>query len=691
MLWNNIIQGRRNLQQVGRLLRSNGTLPIIRKINLFRGVKEALRNLRLSGNIYWALFLRLLLVMLLFTLCRIGFYFYNMSFFPDMQLSNFLKLLWGGLRFDLTATLYVNLLYILLTILPFDFRFRRGYLELLKYLFFVTNGFALLTNVADFIYYKFTLRRTSADVFSQFKNEQNISGLLIQFIIDYWYAVIFWVCLLVVMVKLYNRIRVWGPQMKSRTMYYIAGAVAVPLIAYFIVAGIRGGFRHSTRPITLSNAGEFVSDPRDISIVLNTPFSLIRTVGKTKVQRADYFDESTLDSIYTPVHIPKDSGEFRPLNVVVIILESFSSEFSGLLNSRILNRSHGGYTPFLDSLMQHSKTFIRGFANGRKSIDGLPSVISSIPSLGVPYFLSPYSGNRINSLASLLGEQGYHTSFFHGAPNGSMGFNAFTNIAGVEHYYGMDEYNNDDDFDGLWGIWDEPFLQFYAENLNTFPEPFFSGFFSVSSHHPFKVPEEYEDVFGGGTLPIHPCIRYTDHALRRFFARVSKMPWYQNTLFVITADHTSSNIEFPEYRTGWGFYAVPIIFFRSDNSLASLEDQIAQQADIMPSVLGYLNYRKPYVAFGRDIFREETAPFAFNYKDNTYQLFQDRYVLVFDGTRSIGLYDFVADKLMERNLIDEQAEVVRELEPKIKAIVQQYNNRMIEDRLTLRSSNPSTP
>jgi phosphoglycerol transferase MdoB-like AlkP superfamily enzyme len=650
---------------------------------LLRVVKERFRDLRLSGNIYWALLLRLFLVMFLFTLCRIAFYLFNTSFFPGMALQNFLWLLWGGLQFDLTAMLYINTVYILLMIIPFDFRFNHGYQEVLKYIFFITNGFALATNVADFIYYKFTLRRTSADVFRQFENEKNIGGLVFQFIIDYWYAVFFLIFLVAIMVKLYNRIRIWGPQMKSRTMYYTSGFFALPLITFFIIAGIRGGFRHSTRPITLSNAGEFVSDPRDISIVLNTPFSLIRTVGKTKVQKADYFDESTLESIYSPLHTPEDTAAFQKQNVVVIILESFSREFFGALNPDKEKGEYKGYTPFLDSLIGHSKTFVNAFANGRKSIDGLPSVISSIPSLGVPYFLSPYSGNKINSLPSLLEKQGYHTSFFHGAPNGSMGFNAFMNLAGVDHYYGMDEYGNDDDFDGLWGIWDEPFLQFYAARLNSFPQPFFSSFFSVSSHHPFKVPERYEDVFKGGPLPIHHCIEYTDNALRQFFKTVSNMPWYANTLFVITADHTSSNILYPEYRTGWGFYSIPLIMFKPDHSLTGMDPSIAQQTDIMPSVLGYLHYQEPYIAFGRDIFREHRQPVAFNFKDHTYQFFQDEYVLVFDGTRSIGLYNFHDDKLMQQNLLTKLPSAVAEMEKKIKAVIQQYNNRMIEDKLTV--------
>jgi phosphoglycerol transferase MdoB-like AlkP superfamily enzyme len=380
------------------------------------------------------------------------------------------------------------------------------------------------------------------------------------------------------------------------------------------------------------------------------------------------------------VIVPRDTAAFRPNNVVVIILESFSKEFFGVFNKD--KEGYQGYTPFLDSLAQHSKTFQYSFANGRKSIDGLPSVMASIPSLGVPYVLTPFAANKINSLGGLLRAKGYHTSFFHGAPNGSMGFQAFTNLAGIEHYYGKTEYGNDDDFDNMWGIWDDKFLGFYADKMNEFPQPFMSSFFSVSSHHPFKVPEGFEGKFKGGEQPILKCIEYTDYSLRQFFKKVSTMPWYANTLFVITADHVSSNVIFPESHTTWGLYSVPVIFFKPDNSLTSSDPGLSQQIDIMPSVLGYLHYEKPYVAFGRNVFDSGTTPFAFNYSDNVYNLYRGDYLLMFDGKRTIHLYDFKQDKLLRNDLKDQQADRVKEMEDFLKAIIQQYNNRMVDDKLT---------
>jgi phosphoglycerol transferase MdoB-like AlkP superfamily enzyme len=641
------------------------------------------KNFSLSGNIYFSAFLRLLLVMGLFTICRLGFFLFNTNFFPEMTLGNFLYLLWGGLKFDTVAVLYLNLLYILLIILPFNFRFNYGFQEVVKYIFFVTNGAGLGLNVFDFIYYKFTLRRTTADILQQFSNEEHMFKLFLQFVADYWYAFIFWLLIIITLVKLYQRFNYWGPQIKNKVVYYVGGTVFIPVIAFLIVVGIRGGIRHSVRPITLSNAGEYVKDPKHVSIVLNTPFSFIRTIGKTQVQKVNFYSENELEKIYTPIHSLNDTTQFKKDNVVVIILESFSKEFFGTFNKDKENGSYKGYTPFLDSLINHSVTFEYSFANGRKSIDGLPSVVASIPSLGVPYFLSPYSGDRINSLSSLLKEKGYHTSFFHGAPNGSMGFQAFMNLAGTDEYYGMTEYGNDDDFDGLWGIWDDKFFDFYAEKLKTFKQPFVSTIFSLSSHHPFKIPDGMEGKYPEGTLPIHKCVGYTDDALRNFFNKMKAMPGYENTLFVITADHTSSNIEYAENRTAWGFYSIPIIFFKPGDELVGRKKEIAQQIDIMPSVLGYLHYDKPFVGFGRDIFRERREPFAFNYKDNTYQLFSGDYLLVFDGLKSIGLYNFKTDKMIEHNLIQDRSELILKMEPLMKALIQQYNNRLIEDRLVV--------
>jgi phosphoglycerol transferase MdoB-like AlkP superfamily enzyme len=640
-----------------------------------------------NRNIYWALVRSLVVVMVLYSVSRIGFYLFNTSFFPNLTFQRFVIIMGGGLRFDLSATLYSNSLFILLMILPFTFRFRNGYKSLVKWIFIITNSIAFAANTADFIYYRFTLRRTTLSFLNQFENETNLGKLLFQFVFDYWYATLFFVFLVTLLVIAFNRISYDGPQQPNKWKFYGYGIVAFALSIGLFIGGVRGGFRESTRPITLSNAAAYVKEPREINLVLNTPFALMRTAKANVISKVNYFSsEEELNKVFNPVKIPRDTLPFQRKNVVVLILESFSKEFIGAYNKELEGGKYKGYAPFLDSLIGVSHAFQYSMANGRKSIDAMPSVICSIPSIEVPYVLSHYSGNKINSLPSLLRNKGYYSAFFHGAPNGSMGFDAFANLSGFDGYFGKDEYEDTyratDDFDGIWGIWDEKFLQYFATKMNSFKQPFYTTVFTVSSHHPYNLPSEYENVFKGGPKPVHRTIQYTDMALRKFFAKASKMPWFNNTLFVLTADHASAEIQFQEYNSPSGYFAVPIIFYEPGSSPLPMKNEIVQQADILPTVLGNLHFDEPYVSFGRNVFGDE-EPFVFNYLNNTYQAFMGDYFLQFDGTKSIGLYNFKTDKTISNNLLASRPEVVSKMELRLKAFIQQYNNRMVDDKLTV--------
>jgi phosphoglycerol transferase MdoB-like AlkP superfamily enzyme len=650
-------------------------------------VRNFFKGLKWQGNVYVALVLSLLLIMSLYSISRIGFYFYNTGFFPDMTLSRFARIMLGGLKFDLAAILYSNSLFILLLILPLAIRFKAWYQGLLKWVFIIINTLALAVNTADFIYYRFTLRRTTVSVMTQFENEKNKGLLFLQFLWDYWYAVVFWIALVWLLLEGFKRIKIAGPQLRNPWSFYLSSLVMFPVVIYLFIGGVRGGFRHSTRPITLSNAAEFAKEPKDINLVLNTPFALMRTAKANVIQKVNYFEsEEELVKVFNPVKVPNDTAAFTYENVVVIIVESYSKEFVGAYNQWMEPGRYRGYTPFLDSLIGVSRAYEFSMANGRKSIDAMPSVICSIPSIEIPYVLSHFSGNKINSTASLLKEKGYYSAFFHGAPNGSMGFNAFANLCGFDDYFGKDEYNNDDDYDNIWGIWDDKFLQYFANKINTFEEPFYTTLFTVSSHHPYKLPKEFETKFKGGDRDIYRTIEYTDYSLRKFFETASKMPWYKNTLFVFTADHASAEVAYPEYNTPWGYFSIPIFFYKPGSDWHEFKPEIIQQIDIMPTILGYLNYDKPYIAFGRDVFKQDEEPFAFNFLDQMYQSFRGNYLLQFDGKKSVGLYDFRNDKLMKQNLLNQLPDTVQHMEIHLKGLIQQYNNRMVDDNLTREGS-----
>lgn len=636
---------------------------------------------RIEANEYLVLIYRIGLMMLIYSLCRLGFYFFNTGFFTNVNFPDFIHIMWGGLMFDISALLYLNSLYLFLFLLPFRFKFRPGYRQFLKWIFFVFNGAGLAANVSDFIYYRFTLKRTTFSVFDAFKNEDNMLQLWGRFLIDYWYATLFWVVIVALMVWSYGRLKS-KPFSVARGWWYTPVALFfLALFSGLTIVGMRGGYRHSTRPITMSNAGKFVDAPEEMALVINTPFSILRTIGKTTFKPVRFLPDDQIESVFTPVYQAPDSVVKQPMNVVVFILESFNRENSGWLNPTLDGGHYKGYTPFLDSLMQQSLVFPNAFANGRKSIDAMPSVLASLPALVQPFVLSEYSSNRINGFGTLLNEMGYHTAFFHGAPNGSMGFDAFAKMAGFDAYYGKDEYNNNDDFDGVWGIWDEPFFQFYANTITTFKEPFATALFSVSSHHPFQVPDKYKGVFPKGTLPIHQCVGYTDMALRRFFETASKTEWYKNTLFILTADHSVPS-HFPEYKTNINGFAIPLVFYAPGLQLKGVNNRLAQQIDILPTLMHLIGYPKGFVAFGNDLLKSDSPSFVLNYSNESYQFMKGDSVYYFDGEAIQAFYNYKKDPFLSHNLKktghpDEAAVKT------MKAFIQQYINRMVRNELTV--------
>lgn len=620
---------------------------------------------------------------LLFLLCRLIFLCVNHAYYTELTPSEVVDIFKGGLVFDTSAIIYINSLYIVLMLFPLHYKETDVYQRITKWLFVFVNSIALIMNLMDTVYFQYTNRRTTASVLNEFSNEGNILGIIGVELLNHWYLTLLAIVLIYGLCKLYRT--PFGKSRKTNLwIYYGAQLCCLAIAIPFCIFGMRGGIGAAVRPITVSNANQYVNRPIETALVLNTPFAVIRTIGKKPFTVPSYFTEAAkMDAVYTPVHQPADSVQFRPLNVVVLIMESFGREHFGSLNKELDGGNYKGYTPFLDSLITQSLTFEYSFANGRKSIDGMPSVLSGIPMFVEPFFLTPASLNKVSGIGGELRKKGYYTAFFHGAENGSMGFEAFSRSTGFQDYFGRTEYNNDDDFDGRWAIWDEPFFQFFADKLTTFQQPFAAAIFSATSHHPFVIPSQYEGKFPKGTLPIHQCVGYTDYALKRFFEKASRAPWFKNTLFVITADHTSHS-ERPEFLTESGVFSVPVIFYQQGSNLHGRVDAIAQQIDIMPTVLGYLGYDKPYVSFGCDLLStpaEET--FAVNYVNGIYQLHKGKYLLQFDGVKSIAFYDFVTDRLLKNNLLNTLPEVQASMELELKAIIQQYMSRMNTDQLTV--------
>ncbi|MFD2245226.1 LTA synthase family protein [Pontibacter ruber] len=610
---------------------------------------------------------RLGLMLVLYMLLRLFFYFFNYSTFSGADVSATLLAFLHGLRFDLAALTAINAPFILLSLWPHGPTHSRSWQRFLLGLFVLLNVPFLALALIDLEFFKFIGRRSSNEIFTITGDILNQLG---QLALNYWYLGLGFLLVIVGLVRVYPRSNEQAVQQHPYPLRYLRLLLVIALA----ILAIRGGVQ--LKPLRTSHA--FILQPAALGhLTLNSPFTFIKSIGQNKLEEKHYF--SSEDALLAA--LPFDADKYKNLsglpkkeNVVIIILESFASEYVGALNGG------KGYTPFLDSLATQGLLFKNNFANGRKSIEALPSVLAGLPSLmQEPYITSAYQGNTLYGLGAVLQEHGYKTAFFHGAANGTMGFNNFSKLAGMSEYYGLDEYPSDlskQDFDGQWGIFDEPYLQYVSRQLTGFKQPFLATLFTLSSHQPYTVPAKYKGQFPKGELEIHESIGYADHALREFFKNASLQPWYQNTLFILTADHTQESIN-PAYQNELGHYRVPLLLFRPGQKFESIDpEKVTQQADIFPTVVDYLNLpTRKLPPFGQSVLDSSSSGRALFYNGNSYFLVQPSGVTeltVDDKTQFYTFPDLAPAPPAEKNALQ------------LKAYVQYFRSGMVSNRLYLK-------
>ena len=558
---------------------------------------------------------RIVLLYAVLMLCRTAFYLYNAAVLGSLTWAEAWPLLAGALKFDTASVVYADGVFILLSLLPLPLRERRWYRAVLFWYYVAVNAVLVVaTNLADTVYFRYTQKRFTADEIF-FADNDNSLQLVGKFMAENWYLVLLWIALTALLAWGYRR-RVREESIFSRGWtYYIGNTVIFAAAAGLSVAGMRGGMTRMTRPITLSNATLYTADSGKANLILSNPFCILRTIGSAgSVKYKKHFAPEELARRFTPVHQPADSTvvNLAGRNVVVFIMESMSAEHSAYLCPEVYaDREVKGFTPFLDSLMQNGLVFKRMYANGTRSIQAMPSVLGSLPSFRTPFVLMPQSLGESRQLPAMLADKGYATLFFCGSEHGSMGFGAYARSAGVERLVSREDYearHGTGDFDGYWGIWDEPFLQFMGEELAATPEPFFATLFTLSSHHPFVVPEQYAATLPDGYTRIHKGVAYDDQAFRRFFHRFGGEEWFRRTIFVFVADHVSSEKFAEKTRSYPGNMHIVGFIHTPDGALQGEVREVTQQLDIMPTVLGLTGNTEPYFAFGRDVLNEPQRP-----------------------------------------------------------------------------------
>lgn len=559
-----------------------------------------------------------------YTLTRVLFLFWNWPLFVHDSATDIARAFFFGLRFDTAAILLTNSVLFALWMLPSRWMERKAVAVIDLTLFALINFVALMGNVGDAEYSKFIGKRTSFDVLG-IAGDVEQQGLSI--IAGYWKLFLVLVVLTVLVVWITSRL-----SRRSSRETWIGGALWRLAFIALVVLGIRGGF--GFKPLSPMEA--YFSPHHELGLLtLNTPFNVLKTKPDAEIEHIRYFEHdrdaiNRLHEMTDPSRPPL--GKLKGWNVVVLILESFASEYTGISNN------YPGYTPFFDSLTKTKNAFFfkDSFANSRRSIEGIPAVFCGLMNImDEPIITSDFASDRMDCLPKVLGSAGYSTYFLHGAHNGSMHFDSFSPMAGFDSFIGLNEYpykDRPDQLDGYWGVMDEPMMQYATEIIDKAKKPVFLGLFSLSSHYPYFIPEKYRGKFRKGPIEIEESIGYTDYSLQQFFKTAATKPWFNHTIFVVTADHISKSEPGPAHdfylHNDLGRFRVPILFYipgLKDGQLKWDPERIVQHVDIMPTILDLLGMQKQdRLLIGQSVFDLGKPGRAYNYTTSSYWILQPK-------------------------------------------------------------------
>jgi phosphoglycerol transferase MdoB-like AlkP superfamily enzyme len=596
------------------------------------------------------------------------FFLMNQNQFARSEFLDIILSFLIGIRFDLTTITWSNSLFILLSIIPLQVFYEKWYQTLLKSIFILTNSIFLLFNCIDIAYFGYTNKRSNSDIFNQiFGGQTDVLKQIPDYLSDFWPVILFYIFLLFFMIRFWSKIK--SEHYLNRHVYSVRNLISSSFIFLFTTGATllsaRGGWQYI--PLQIVDAGTSIP-PKLIPVVLNTPFTIIRSMEASQLEELNFVSNNEAKKFISPEKHFKGKT-FLKKNVVILILEGFSKEYTGISGRKSL-------TPFLDSLMNQSLVFTNSWANGKQSIEGVPAIISGIPSfMNNPYINSGYAANRLNSFPQQLKKKGYTTAFFHGGKNGTMNFDAYAKTAGFDLYFGMNEYPNKSEFDGNWGIWDEEYLQYCAKEFSKLKVPFFTSIFTLSSHHPFNVPERYRNKFPHNGLECSPTIGYTDFALRKFFEVSKKEKWFNETWFVIVPDHTGISAD-PFYANSVGQHTIPIIIYSPEKNFLGQNNTIIQQIDIFPSLMDTLGYNEPFFSFGKSVFQKEKNEFAIFCENGNYFLINDSNSFIFNNHKITQVFNFGKDSTLSRDVKKEYLKQILNAEKYYKNFFQLYHHTL---------------
>ena len=323
-------------------------------------------------------------------------------------------------------------------------------------------------------------------------------------------------------------------------------------------------------------------------------------------------------------------------NVVLISIESLSAAYM---------KAYGyeeSVTPFLDQLAQKSLFFTNLYATGNRTVRGLEALTLCIPPTAGESVIKREKENKNKfTTGSVFKSKGYSVKYLYG------GYSYFDNM---KDFYGGNGYEIVDrdnftpeeiTFANVWGVCDEDMAKKAISEMNKdykAGKPFFHHWMTVSNHRPFTYPEGKIDI-PADSKSRKGGVKYTDYSIMKFFEMAQKQPWFKNTVFVIVADHCSSSAgktELPMDK-----YRIPAMIYAPEFVAPQKFSQVTSQIDVMPTVLGLLNFKYQTKFLGQDVFSKNFVPRAYIATYQDLGFIKDNYLTVISPTKNIKQYQLV--------------------------------------------------
>ncbi len=628
-------------------------------------------------------------LLLIYAFLRLAFLAANWDYFTDAPAGDIAMAFVHALRFDLAAIIILNIPVMVLLNAPLPQIKPRWWKRITFAVFALLNTLGFLLNLADLGYYANVQRRI---IFEPFDQAEHLLVCFPGWVEDMPLLVFGGFAVLGLLIWLLGLGARWLDRRFEETPGIWRTHIWATVLIGICVLGIRGGLQDGImRPAdafsysTHQAVGDLTLNST-YTVLLNAVLPSFPVMNTMPQEEAVAIARSMVvgkDDVWEPGEYPflretKPKEPHRPLNVVILMLESWTWANVGP-DAKGISR-----TPHFDALAKRGALWTNFLATSQRSSEAVPSIIASVPSI----FRRPIIGSRIElvryrGMGAILREFGYTSSFHHGASPTIEGFRGFSKLAGFHHYFSRDDYDGKEEAeernDGKWGVFDHLFYEHGVRQMDAVKGPFAAVMFGLSPHDPYRIPPSIAKAFEKGTddTPYQRQLRYSDWAVRRFLDHAMKRPWFKNTVFILTADHT----RFAPPNSIYESFHVPLLVFAPGIIEPQVRPELASHVDILPTILDVLRIPTRHASMGRSVFDYAKPRYTVVKRSGRYVIFGDQLAFQSDLHGQAGLFAYRDDVHFTEDVSADHTEERAELARRLDAWLQAVSSAVVEDRM----------